>query len=239
MYSAAAAGDVNTTQAGYALYRTGGPPDLLGPLNVFAPGTLNSKGTGLVGFQIGKEWSGWRFGSGGNCWALLPAAEFEASYQRDTLEGHLVNPTARLPEHEFEDTFPMNTGVFMANAVFSLQTPLPRIHPYIGVGVGTAYTSISGADSTQILFPELGVNHFNSGPDSSRWSFAMQAKTGLRFDITERIWLFAEYRFQNIQATDYTFGSTVFPGHIATTDWNVHVGSISRNFAVGGLGFSF
>jgi hypothetical protein len=98
---------VNTTQAGYALYPTGGKPDGLGPLNVFAPGTLNSKGTGLVGGQIGKEWSGWKLGSGANSWALLPAAEFEASYQHDKLDGRLVNPTSRLPEHEFIDTFPM------------------------------------------------------------------------------------------------------------------------------------
>jgi opacity protein-like surface antigen len=232
-------GNVNTTQEGYALYRTGGPPDGLGPLRVFAPGTLSSQGTGLVGLQIGKEWSGWKLGSGSNSWGLLPALEFEASYQHDKLEGHLVNPTPRLPEHEFEDTFPMNTGVFVANAVFSLQTPLPRIHPYIGIGLGTAYTSISGADSTQILFPEPGVNHFNSGPDSSRWSFVVQAKTGLRFDITERVWIFTEYRFQDFQATDYTFGSTVYPDHIATTAWNVHVGSICRHLAVGGIGFSF
>lgn len=232
-------GNVNVTQTGYALYRTGGPPDLLGPLYVYAPGTASSNGAGLVGMQIGREWSGWQFGSNGRGWGLLPAAEFEAYYQRDTLTGHLINPTPRLPEHEFVDTFPMNTGVFLANAVFSLQTPLPRIHPYIGAGVGTAYTSISGADSTQILFPEAGVNHFNSGPDSSRWGFAMQAKTGVRFDITERLWIFSEYRFQNIRFADYTFGSTVAPGHIPTTDWNVHIGSICRHLAVGGIGISF
>lgn len=232
-------GNVNATQTGYALYPTGGPPDGLGPLYVFAPGTASSNGAGLVGGQIGKEWSGWRLGAGGNGWGLLPAAEFEAYYLRDTLQGHLVNPTARLPEHEFVDTFPINSGVFLANAVFSLRTPLPRVHPYAGVGVGTAYMSVHGADSTQILFPESGVNHFNSGPDASRWTFAMQAKTGLRFDVTQRIWLFSEFRFLNTQFTDYTFGSTVYPAHIATTDWNVHIGSINRYLAVGGIGFSF
>jgi opacity protein-like surface antigen len=229
--------NVNVTQSGYALYPTGGPPDGLGPLYVNAPGTTSSKGAGLVGVQIGQEWPGWSVG--GNGWGLLPAFEFEAYYLGDTQEGHLVNPTARLPEHEFVVSLPMNTGVFLANAVISLQTPLRRIHPYLGAGVGTSYVSIDGADSTQIKFPEPGVNHFNSGPDSSRWSFAVQAKAGVRFDLTERIWLFSEYRFQNIRFSDYTFGATVYPNHIATTDWNVHVGSISRHLAVGGVGLSF
>jgi opacity protein-like surface antigen len=234
-----AASDTNVTQSGYALFPNGGPPDGLGPLRVFAPGTLSGNGTGLVGFQIGKEWSGWSIGSCNSGWGLLPALEFEASYQRNTLEGDLVNPTPRLAAHEFRDTFPMNTGVFTTNVVLSLQTPLPRVHPYIGVGVGTAYTSIDGADSLQTEALEAGVNHFNSGPDASRWSFAMQAKTGCRFDITDRVWAFAEYRFQSIQSTDYTFGSTVYPGHAATTDWNVRLGAINSHFAVAGVGFSF
>lgn len=229
--------NVNATQTGYALYPTGGPPDGLGPLYVFAPGTTSSTGVGLVGMQVGREWAPRCLGSGD--WGLVPAAEFEAMYLRDKQVGHLINPTARLPEHEFIDTFPMNTGVFLANAMFSLQTPLPRVHPYIGAGVGTSYVSISGADSTQIKFPEAGVNHFNTGPDSSRWAFTAQAKTGLRFDVTSRVWIFTEYRFLTTQFTDYTFGSTVAPGHIATTDWNVHIGSISRHLAVGGIGFSF
>ncbi len=231
--------DSNVTQSGVALFPNGGPPDGLGALKVLAPGTLSSSGTGLVGLQIGKEWSGWNIGSSNSGWGLLPALEFEASYQRNTLKGDLVNPTPRLEAHEFEDTFPMNTGVFTTNVVFSLQTPLPCVHPYIGAGLGTAYTAINGADSLQTAAPEPGVNHFNSGPDSARWSFAMTAKTGCRFDLTDRIWVFAEYRFQNIQATDYAFGPTVYPGHAATSDWNVHLGSISSHFAVGGLGFSF
>src|SRR5262245_14583127 len=57
-------GNVNATQTGYALYPTGGPPDGLGPLYVFAPGSVSSNGAGLVGLQIGKEWSGWRIGCG-------------------------------------------------------------------------------------------------------------------------------------------------------------------------------
>ena len=63
--------------------------------------------------------------------------------------------------------------------------------------------------------------------------------TRVRFDVTKRIWLFSEFRYLNTQLTDYTFGSTVYPNHIATTDWNVHIGSINRYLAVGGLGFSF
>ena len=86
---------------------------------------------------------------------------------------------------------------------------------------------------------EAGINHFNSGPNSSRWTFAAQAKAGIRINVTDRIWAFGEYRFLHEQATDYTFGSTVYPTHIATTNWNVHIGSLDRNLAVGGIGVSF
>ena len=55
----------------------------------------------------------------------------------------------------------MNTGVFLVNAVFSIQTPLPRIHPYIGVGVGTAYTSIA-SDGSALFYNPAGIS-FQAG----------------------------------------------------------------------------
>ena len=141
-------------QTGYALYPTGGKPDGLGPLFVYAGGNTSSKGTGLVGVQIGQEWSVRSLS--GNGWGLLPAAEFEAYYLGDTQQGSLTNPTTRLPEHDFIVTFPMNSGVFIANAVISLQTPLPRLHPYIGAGVGNAFVAIDGANSAKSHHRRLG-----------------------------------------------------------------------------------
>lgn len=231
-------GNINMTQTGYALYRTGGPPDLLGPLSVNAQGTGSSvNGTGVVGVQFGQEWSARPIGAEGR-WGWLPAIEFEAYYLGETQQGHLVNPTPRLTEHEFINTYPINSAVFMGNFVLSLQTPLPRVHPYVGVGLGTSYVSIDGADCTQILFPET-VNHYNSGPNSARWTFAAQVKTGCRFNLSDRVWLFGEYRFQTQQFTDNTFGQTVDPNHIPTTDWNVHLGSVNHHLAIGGIGVSF
>ncbi|OAI40010.1 hypothetical protein AYO40_00960 [Planctomycetaceae bacterium SCGC AG-212-D15] len=228
--------NVNATQNGTALFTVGGPPDGLGPLAVISDGTTSSQGTAIFGMHIGREWSP---GAPDNDWGVRPAAEFEAYYLGTTLNGTLNNPTPRLPEHNFADNFPVNSGVFLANAVISLRTPLRRVSPYVGGGLGSAFVTIHNANSPQVAPPEAGVNHFNSGPNSSSWSFATQAKAGVRVALTERWSVFAEYRFLYLGQTEYTFGPTVYPTHAPTTPWNVHLGGISEHLAVGGLEFNF
>jgi len=225
----------HVSQVGNALF----PPERGGPLAVDAVGGSGSRGVGLVGLQIGREWSGCSLGSTCSGWNLLPAAEMEAYYLAGTQRADLDNSNPRLPEHDFLDTFPMNNAVFTTNLVLSLQTPYGGLTPYVGGGIGAACVTISGADSLQVSPPEAGVNHFNSGPDSSNWGFAAQAKTGVRFPLSDRCWVFAEYRFLYVSSTTYAFGPTVYPAHAPTTPWTVHFGDMSNHMAVGGIGYSF
>jgi hypothetical protein len=225
----------HVSQVGTALF----PDSRGGPLAVNAVGSSGTRGVGLVGLQIGHECSGCSLDACGNGWSLLPAGEIEAYYLAGTQRADLNNPTARLPEHDFLDSFPMNNAVFVTNLVLSVQTPCRGLTPYIGGGIGAACVTISGADSLQVSPAEPGVNHFNSGPDSSNWGFAAQAKTGVRFSLSERCWLFAEYRYLYVSSTTYTFGSTQYPTHVPTTPWTVHFGDLSNHMGVGGIGFSF
>jgi opacity protein-like surface antigen len=222
----------NVTQLGNALF----PPDRGGPLDVHATGSSGTLGVGLVGLQIGHEWSG-NAEAGG--WGLLPAFEMEGFYLAGTQRASLNNPTNRLPQHVFDDSFPMDNAAFLTNVVLSVPTPYQRITPYVGGGIGAACVTISGANSAQVRPPEPGVNHFNSGPDSSSWGFAAQAKAGLRVALGERVYLFAEYRYLYVGSTTYIFGSTVYPTHVPTTDWTVHFSDMNQHMGVGGIGFRF
>jgi opacity protein-like surface antigen len=222
----------NVTQVGTALI----PDNLGGPLGVSAGGTGDTKAFGLGGLSIGYEGEGWWLGDGD--WALLPAVEIEGMYLGGT-QSATVSAVNRLNGHVFETTFPMNNGAFLANAVFSLQTPCPRLKPYLGAGLGTAIITVSGADSLQVVPPEPGINHFNSHPDGSCWAFAAQTKLGVRFHLTDNLYVFTEYRFLYVSSTNFTFGSTVYPTHVPTTPWTVHFGDLFHHAAVGGIGVSF
>ena len=209
----------------------------LGPISVNAVGSADSNTATIGGLHVGYEWPGWRLGKEGSGWGLLPAAELEGYYLGSTQSGQLTSNDI-IPNRRFKVSLPMDTGVFLTNAVLTLHTPY-TVHPYIGGGVGAAFVSISGADSEQLNPPEPGINHFNSNPDTSSWSFQAQAKAGFRAEIAEHWSLFAEYRFLYIAPTDYTFGETVDPTHVPTSPWDVHFGAMFYNMAVAGLGYSF
>jgi hypothetical protein len=207
-----------------------------GPISVNAVGNANADTATIGGLHVGYEWPEWRLGKEGSGWGLLPAAELEGYYLGSTQSGQLTsNDTIN---RRFNVSLPMDMGVFLTNAVLNFHTPY-KVHPYIGGGAGAAFVSISGADSLQVNTPEPGINHFNSNPNASSWSFAAQAKTGFRAEIDERWSLFAEYRFLYIAPTEYTFGATEYSTHIPTTQWNVHFGGMFYNIAVAGLGYSF
>jgi hypothetical protein len=221
------------SQVGVALF-----PDVDGgPLFVNANGEGDSQGAGLVGLHIGYEGSGRELGRNG--WAVLPAVEFEGFYLGGTQRASVSDPNNRLRGHVFDDTFPIDSGVFLTGAVLSIQTPSRILAPYAGIGVGAACVSINGADSPQVVPPEPGVNHFDSDPDASCWGFAGQFKVGARLHLTERLYVFSEYRFLYVSSTNYTFGSTVAPGHVPTSAWNVHFGDLHHHMGVGGIGFNF
>ena len=204
-----------------------------GPLAVDARGRTNSGGVGFGGAHIGYEWSYGKY--------LKPALEFEGFYlagnqQRATLS----NPTIRLDEHNFSDTFPSRTTVLLANMVVGFRTPYQGFTPYIGGGVGAANVSIKGANSTQTDPAEPGINHFNANPDSQAWTFAAQAKIGARMPLGDSgAYLFGEYRYLYIGAVNQVFGSTVYPGHVPTSPWTASFGGTSNHLAAAGVGFSF
>lgn len=207
------------------------PEDTLGPLPVIGEGHLNKTSTGFGGVQVGYEWSK-PCDSG---WFLATAGELEAFFFKDKKKGHLINQTVvGLPEHDFFDSFHMNSSVILANVVFSLKSHcLCGFSPYVGGGIGATRISLNKADSLQVEPPEANVNHFNSRRDDSSWAFAAQAKAGLRYNFC-RFHIFAEYRYLYVDTSNYIFGSANYITHVPTTSWNVRVKNANYNaFAIG------
>lgn len=207
-----------------------------GPLGVNAVGSSGNDGVGMVGMQIGHEWT---TGAPEGSWGVLPAVEFEGMYLTGTQNVQLINDTARLPEHVFDDSFPMDNIALLANAVVSFQTPLVNLYPYLGGGLGMTNVKIDGADSLQLDPAEPGVNHFNANPNSSAVGLSAQFKAGFRVNLTERMYLFTEYRYLYVQSTTHTFGSTQYPGHPVTSPWTVQLKDMNSHLGVGGIGFDF
>jgi len=202
-----------------------------GPMAVNATGQTDSSSAWLFGAQIGHEWA---FRS------VLAAVELEGLYLPGrTQHARLENPTDRLAEQTFDDSFKMSSGVILGNLVLNFPASDRSVTPYIGGGIGFARVSITGADSTAINPPEAGVNHFNSGTDSSVWSFAAQAKAGVRFALDEHTYLFGEYRYLLIDATDQKFGSTAYSTHAPTSEWTARFDATSYHLATFGIGMSF
>lgn len=158
---------------------------------------------------------------------------------RTTLDGTLDSRLTRLPAHLFDDSLPIHAGVFLVNSVFTLDNlRCSYLHPYIGGGIGGAVLSVSGADSFQQTPPEPDVNHFNSETDASADAFAAQVKAGIDVTLTNHFSLFAEYRYLFIGPTRFNFGSTVYPGHVATSPWSVNVDSMHYNLGTVGIKFN-
>lgn len=203
-----------------------------GPLAVFAQGHSRKNSTGFGGAQIGYEWSQYNACSN---WGIAPAIELETYFFNNKARGHLINPTTRLDEHDFVNSFDMDMGVLLANAVLSLDTPcLREFSPYVGGGIGAIHLSIRNADSLQVAPEEFGINHFNSKRSDSSWAFAAQIKAGVRYNISKSFHIFGEYRYLFVDASNYILGSTVYPNHAPTSPWNIKVNPIQYNaFAIG------
>ena len=221
-------------QTGTALYG----PGQGGPLAVNANGSGSTSAIGVGGINFGYQWKKPN-DQPESQWGLVPAAEFEGYYLGGTQTGeNLNNITNRLPEHDFRVTYPMNTGVLLVNGVLNIGNFYKnKLHSYVGAGIGTAIISISNANSSQTAPTEPGINHYNSNPNASDWTFATQAKAGLLLDLTSYMSIFAEYRFLYLSSSNYTFGSTQYPTHIATTNWSVNISGLCNNIGTIGLQF--
>jgi opacity protein-like surface antigen len=218
------------TQYGTAFFPE--PPDSIGPLSIIGEGHLKKTSTGFGGAQVGYEWSRPVCSD----WVLATAGELEVFFFKHKKKGHLINQTVRgLDEHDFADSFHMNSSVILANVVLSINNDcLCGISPYVGGGIGAARVSLHKADSLQVEPPEAGVNHFNSNRNDSSWAFAAQAKIGVRYNFCQMFHIFAEYRYLYVDAANYIFGATNYPNHVPTSAWNVKVKNMNYNaFALG------
>jgi opacity protein-like surface antigen len=83
------------------------------------------------------------------------------------------------------------------------------------------------------------VNHFNSRDDASDIAFAVQVKGGVRYQLSERISLFAEYRLVRLAATAHTFGSTVYFDHAPTDNWVLRNGAMNLHNGLFGVRYGF
>lgn len=221
------------TQYGTAFFPE--PPNSIGPLSVIAEGDLKQTTTGFGGVQVGYEWNK-SFCSG---WSLGTAGELEFFLFKHKKRGALINQSlvSALEEHDFHNSFRMNSNMILANVVFSLNNDcLCGFSPYVGGGIGAARVSIHKANSFQVEPVEPDVNHFNSNPNDSTWSFAAQAKAGLRYNFCQSFHIFAEYRYLYVDASNFILGATNYssPFHYPTSAWNVKVKNVNYNaFAVG------
>jgi len=212
------------------------PPATRPILPILAKGsTGGSLGVGVGGVHMGYEWTGLGLGSG---WSLRPAAEIEGMYigKHSPIGQMPVRPRALGTQYV---TVPTTAGVLLANAIFTFETPYSKkVSPYIGVGAGVALVSIKGADSANPSEP--GINHRNSDPDATDSAFAGQFKAGLKGDITNKLFWFAEYRYLSIDSTHYKFGATDYPGlHLPTKTWDVQMGRKNFNLFVAGVQYRF
>ena len=211
-----------------------------GPLLINAQGSADRNSSGVGGVHLGYKGPEWFPSKERSQWSIVPAAELEGYYLGVTSTGHLLNPTTRFAEHMFVDSFPINTGIFLANAVFTLNPYyMNRIHPYVGVGLGTAIVSISGANSAQVNPAEPGINYFNSNPNASDWTIAAQAKTGIQFDAADHWKVFAEYRYLYLAPTEYSFGSTQYSTQVPTSNWTVNFASLCGVLGSVGIEYKF
>lgn len=210
-----------------------------GPLAVNAFGRTNSRSTGLVGGQVGYQWVNIAPNLFDSQWSLTPALEFEGYYLgQSSFTGHDINnETTRLTEHDFLVDYPTSAGIFLINAALTFNSNPSKLHPYIGGGIGAAVQSISRANATQTSPAEPGINHYNSNSSGTDSAFAAQGKIGLSYDLTEKFSVFAEYRGLYIADTSYSFGSTVFPGHPETSNWQVTLDS--QYYSLGAAGIRY
>lgn len=203
-----------------------------GPLSVIAKGHLNKTTSGFGGVQVGYEWS--KPSCSG--WSLATACELEAFFFKHKKKGHLINQTVNgLPEHDFADSFRINSSVVLANVVLAIKNDcLFGFTPYVGGGIGATRLALRKANSVQVDPEEVGVNHFNSDRSDSSWAFAAQAKVGLRYNFCQKFHVFAEYRYLFVDASNYIFGATNYTTHVPTSPWNVKIRDINYNaFAIG------
>ena len=209
-----------------------------GPLAVDAFGSASSRSASLFGVQIGYQIPEIMLNQQ---WLLAPAVEIEGlSLANKTYHANLPNPNSRtiITEQDFQASYQIKQNVFLINTVFNLYHPCWLVQPYVGFGIGGALVRMSNTYAGQLNPPELGINHYNANNNDTNSTFAGQFKAGLSFDINKCITLFAEYRWLYVANTHFTLGSTAYPTHVATSDWQIKLDPLRSNIGTVGIKFN-
>jgi opacity protein-like surface antigen len=214
------------------------PPSEGGTLNVTALGGGRTAGVGMAGIQVGYLWPELvdKNPKRANPSSLNIGTEFEGYYLGTKLE-HTLGSAPPRPA-TFDSTFPINGGTLLGGIALHFgMSEQKRYHLFLGGAAGTSVLTAHDATSYQILPTESGINHFNTKPTATAWTFAAQAKIGLMYDVTDHFKITGEYRFLYLTPARFTFGSTLYTGHPATTPWRVKFGNMYVN--LGDLGLSY
>lgn len=205
-----------------------------GPLAVNAYGLLKNKSTYFVGAQLGYQANEICLYS--SSLSVTPAIELEGYGMNErTFSGRFSNNNyLRTAEHDFDVSYPMSRNVFLVNAVLNFNSDELLVHPYIGFGLGNGIVTIANANSTQTNPSEPGVNHYNTQSSDTNSTFAGQIKLGLSYDIIPCLSVFAEYRWLYLANTHFVFGSTLYPNHAPTSNWEVNLNS--QRYHLGDIG---
>ena len=129
---------------------------------------------------------------------------------RFELEGNFRHADLGRTTSAFSTSGSLQTYGVMVNALFDIDVGAPWIFPYIGGGVGYAWSNLSARSAfTPVGFPLLS-SHF----DQTEGNFAFQAIGGLSFPIPRvpGLSLTAEYRFFGVPGSESFAGSQVVAG---------------------------
>jgi hypothetical protein len=116
--------------------------------------------------------------------------EVEGNYRRGNVKGTSGLSSA---------SGPMHTYAAMANALFDMDIGVPWLYPYIGGGVGYAWTNLNG-----ITFGQTSAPAFAGSVSGTEGNFAFQAIGGLAFPIPNipGLSITSEYRFFGVPGSE-------------------------------------
>lgn len=168
----------------------------------------------------------------------------------DMVRTHVLDTPLSAGNHTFTDTAKMKVALFTINGVLTYNTSA-KLKPYVGAGVGLAFVNMrdavsqqtgpGGVETGQVTAggAVVPINHFNSRDHASDIAFAVQAKAGIRYQLSKRFSLFAEYRLIRLASTEYTYGSTVYATHAPTDAWGVKHGAMNLSNGLVGIRYGF
>jgi opacity protein-like surface antigen len=147
---------------------------------------INVADAAFVGFGVGYSWNNWlRF-------------DVTAEYRTAAAVKVLGSYTEFCPGGRCFDLFEgsHSAAVFMANAYLDLGTWW-CITPFIGAGVGSAYTRSTGF--TDIGFISDGSTGFGfASKEFNKWNLAWAVHAGLAYNVTNNVKLELAYRYLNM-----------------------------------------